>query len=272
MKNIVVVGSQWGDEGKGKIVDWLSEQADIVIRFQGGHNAGHTLVIDGVTYKLRLLPSGIVRKNKIFSKFDLSINLPNKKKTILKNFQIPLLGVHNIRNSTAAIAVALTVGIPVSNIKKGLKNFKGVQRRFNKIFTFNGVDFYDDYAHHPTEIKSVLEGVKKVFDKHEKVCVFQPHRISRLKDLRNEFTHCFRDADTIILCPIFTAGEKIKLGFSYTDFAKGIIKNSKVKLFMVKDNIELAKFLKQNIYGNKIVIGMGAGSISNWMKKLPELM
>ena len=65
MKNIVVVGSQWGDEGKGKIVDWLSDQADVVIRFQGGHNAGHTLVIDDVTYKLRLLPSGIVRKNKI---------------------------------------------------------------------------------------------------------------------------------------------------------------------------------------------------------------
>ena len=65
MKNIAVVGSQWGDEGKGKIVDWLSEQADIVIRFQGGHNAGHTLVIDGTTFKLRLLPSGIVRKNKI---------------------------------------------------------------------------------------------------------------------------------------------------------------------------------------------------------------
>ena len=65
MKNVVVVGSQWGDEGKGKIVDWLSDQADVVIRFQGGHNAGHTLVIDGVTYELRLLPSGIVRKNKI---------------------------------------------------------------------------------------------------------------------------------------------------------------------------------------------------------------
>ncbi len=65
MKNIVVVGSQWGDEGKGKIVDWLSSEADVVVRFQGGHNAGHTLVIDGVTYKLRLLPSGIVRENKI---------------------------------------------------------------------------------------------------------------------------------------------------------------------------------------------------------------
>ena len=65
MNNVAVVGSQWGDEGKGKIVDWLSSEADVVVRFQGGHNAGHTLVIDGVTYKLRLLPSGIVRKNKI---------------------------------------------------------------------------------------------------------------------------------------------------------------------------------------------------------------
>ena len=65
MRNIAVIGSQWGDEGKGKIVDWLSDQADIVVRFQGGHNAGHTLVIDKKIFKLRLLPSGIVRKDKI---------------------------------------------------------------------------------------------------------------------------------------------------------------------------------------------------------------
>src|SRR5258706_16252960 len=65
MANVVVVGAQWGDEGKGKIVDWLSEQADIVVRFQGGHNAGHTLVINGVTYKLSLLPSGVVRPGKL---------------------------------------------------------------------------------------------------------------------------------------------------------------------------------------------------------------
>src|SRR5690242_21812645 len=65
MANVVVVGSQWGDEGKGKIVDWLSEQADIVVRFQGGHNAGHTLVINGTSYKLSLLPSGVVRPGKL---------------------------------------------------------------------------------------------------------------------------------------------------------------------------------------------------------------
>ena len=65
MSNVAVIGSQWGDEGKGKIVDWLSEKADVIVRFQGGHNAGHTIVVDNITYKLKLLPSGIVRKNKI---------------------------------------------------------------------------------------------------------------------------------------------------------------------------------------------------------------
>ena len=65
MSNVAVIGAQWGDEGKGKIVDWLSEKADVVVRFQGGHNAGHTLVVNNITYKLKLLPSGVVRKNKI---------------------------------------------------------------------------------------------------------------------------------------------------------------------------------------------------------------
>ena len=213
-----------------------------------------------------------IKQNKSFSKFDVQVNLPNKKTLNIKKIKIPLLGVHNIRNSVGALCVALSVGIPIQKIKRGLTNFKGVQRRFNKIFTYNKIDFYDDYAHHPTEIKVVLQGVKKVFNKYDKVCIFQPHRISRLKDLKKEFTYAFKDADTVILCPIFSAGEKMKLGFNYDSFAKEIIKNSKVKLFMVKDNIQLAKFLRQNMYGKKIVIGMGAGSISNWMKELPSLI
>ena len=168
--------------------------------------------------------------------------------------------------------MALTVGISVEKIKSGLKSFAGVQRRFNKIFTYNGIDFFDDYAHHPTEIKEVLNGVKDVYKDYKKVCIFQPHRISRLKDLRKEFSHAFKNADEVILCPIFTAGEKIKLGFQYLNFAKEIIKNSKVKLFMVENQFQIAKFIKQNFYGKKIVIGMGAGSISSWMRELPKLI
>jgi len=213
-----------------------------------------------------------IKQFETYSKFDIQVSLPNKKILNIKNIKIPLIGIHNIRNSVGALGVALSVGIPIQKIKKGLKNFLGVQRRFNKIFTYNGIDFYDDYAHHPTEIKFVLEGIKKVYQKYDKVCIFQPHRISRLKDLKKEFTYAFKNADLVILCPIFTAGEKIKLGFSYESFAKEIVKNSKVKLFMVENYVQLAKFLKGNMYGKKIIVGMGAGSISNWMKELPNLL
>ena len=213
-----------------------------------------------------------INQNIKYTEFDLSTNVPNKKKLLIKNIKIPLLGIHNVRNAVAATAVALTIGISVKKIKKGLLNFKGVERRFSKIFRYNNIDFYDDYAHHPTEIKMVLDGVNKVYPNFEKVCIFQPHRISRLKDLKKEFSFAFRNADTVILCPIFTAGEKIKLGFKYSSFAKEIIKNSKVKLFLVNDLKQLAIFLKRNMYGKKIVIGMGAGSISSWIKTLPKLM
>ncbi len=213
-----------------------------------------------------------IKQAKNFSEYDLVINLPGKKNMIINKIKIPLLGIHNILNSTAAVAVASTIGISKNIIKSGLKEFKGVQRRFNKIFTYRETNFYDDYAHHPTEIKEVLNGVKAAYKKEEVICIFQPHRISRLKDLKKEFSFSFKKADTVILCPIYTAGEKMRLGFAYKNFAKEIIKNSKVKLFMVDDQYQLAKFIKSNIYGKKIVVGMGAGTISAWMKELPSLI
>ena len=225
----------------------------------------------GTNSKSNFLIKNINQKREL-TQFDLYISVPNKKKQKIKNIKIPLLGVHNVRNAVAAAAIAITVGISIKNIKNGLLKFKGVQRRFNKIFKFNNVDFFDDYAHHPTEIKMVLDGVHKVYENYDKVCIFQPHRISRLKDLRKDFSYAFKKADTVVLCPVYTAGEKIKLGFNYFQFAKEIIKNSKVKLFLINDNKQLAKFIKNNIYGKKIVIGMGAGTISNWMRKLPEMI
>jgi UDP-N-acetylmuramate--alanine ligase len=225
----------------------------------------------GTNSKSNFLIKNINQKREL-TEFDLYISVPNKKKLKIKNIKIPLLGVHNVRNAVAAAAIAITVGISIKNIKNGLLKFKGVQRRFNKIFKFNNVDFFDDYAHHPTEIKMVLDGVHKVYENYDKVCIFQPHRISRLKDLRKDFSYAFKKADTVVLCPVYTAGEKIKLGFNYFQFAKEIIKNSNVKLFLINDNKQLAKFIKNNIYGKKIVIGMGAGTISNWMRKLPEMI
>ena len=213
-----------------------------------------------------------IKQLKEFSEYDLSIKLPGKKNILISKIKIPLLGIHNIRNSTAAAAVALTIGISKLIIKKGLKEFKGVQRRFNKIFTYRETSFYDDYAHHPTEIKEVLNGVRAAYKKNEIICVFQPHRISRLKDLKKEFSLSFKKADTVILCPVYAAGEKMKLGFNYNNFAKDIIKRSKVRLFLVNDQYQLAKFIKGNIFGKKIVIGMGAGTISAWMREIPKLI
>jgi UDP-N-acetylmuramate--alanine ligase len=213
-----------------------------------------------------------INQQKYFSEFDIDINLPGKKNTIIKNIKIPLLGLHNIRNATAAIAVSVSIGISKNIIKKSLKEFKGVQRRFNKIFSYRETEFYDDYAHHPSEIREVLSGVKEVYKKEEIICIFQPHRISRLKDLKKEFSLSFKKSDSVILCPIYSAGEKIKSKFNYYKFAKEIVKNSRVKLYIVKNQYQLAKFIKQNVYGKKIVIGMGAGSISNWIKELPKLI
>ena len=208
-----------------------------------------------------------ILQNKSYSKFDVKIKIPGKIKAI-KNIIIPLLGLHNIKNATSALAVAFSIGVPDNLIKLGLKSFKGVQRRFDYLFKKNSVPFFDDYAHHPTEILSVLDGVKKVYKNEEIVCIFQPHRVSRVNSLKVEFSNCFRKADTILLCPIYKAGENIKLNFSYTSFASLIAKNSKVKLIMLKDEIELKKITNNLAFGNKIFIAMGAGSISSWVRKL----
>ena len=211
-----------------------------------------------------------ISQNENYSKFNIKIRLPGSKEKLIKNIKVPLIGLHNIRNSTAAAAVAFSIGIPIKIIKNGLEKFSGVQRRFTKIFSFQNVPFFDDYAHHPTEITEVLDGVREVYKNKEIICIFQPHRISRLKNLHEEFSKSFKKADTVILCPIFKAGENIKLPFSYNYFAKKIIKKSNVKLILINNNLDLVKYVKQNVYGNKIVIGMGAGSISNWIRDLPN--
>ena len=212
-----------------------------------------------------------IKQTSKLSNFDIKINIPSKNK-IIKKIKLPMIGIHNIRNATAAVALAFTIGLPEKFIKLGIYNFKGVQRRFSYLFSHNKVSFFDDYAHHPTEISSVLSGVKKVYGNKEIICVFQPHRISRVINLKKEFSKCFKMADTVILCPIYTANEKLILNFSYDSFAKLIIKNSQVKLIQIEDEVQLKRYVKQNLFGNKIYIGMGAGSISNWMKDLKSII
>ena len=209
-----------------------------------------------------------VRYTPYNSKFNIKLNLIGKKQKHLKNFQIPLLGNHNIRNATAAVAIALSLGIKTDKVKKSLKNFGGVQRRFNKIFSYKKIDFYDDYAHHPTEIIALLDGIRSVNRSRKIISVFQPHRFSRVKLLKKEFAIAFKLCDEVVLCPIYPAGEKINKYFDYHSFGKLIAKKSNVRVIILQSENDLLNYFRKNLFDNELVVCMGAGSISTWIKNI----
>ena len=164
--------------------------------------------------------------------------------------------------------VCVNLGANLNIIKKSLRNFSGVQRRMTKVFSKNKNDFYDDYAHHPTEIKSILEGVHNVNPKRKIISVFEPHRYSRVLSLKQEFSECFSKSSLVIMCPLYAAGERKNLSFDKIKFAKLIAKNSKTQVIIVKDEVELCKYFKKNLFSDEIIIGMGAGRISKWITGL----
>ena len=207
-----------------------------------------------------------------YSKFDLKIKKTSSKNRYIKNIYLNLIGKHNVVNATAAIALCLNLGLKIDTIKKALKNFSGVQRRLTKVHKKNHIEFYDDYAHHPTEIKTVLDGVRQVVSDRKIITIFQPHRYSRIKNLKKEFAKCFSSANQVILCPVYSAGEKKDLKYNPLNFARMITKFSKVQVILIKEQFELNKFLQKNLIKNEIVIGMGAGSISNWMNNLKNVL
>ena len=209
-----------------------------------------------------------VKREINYSIFDLRLKFTGNKIYKIKNIKVNLIGDHNISNATAAIAIALNLGIQISKIKQALKKFLGIQRRFTKVFTIKKREFYDDYAHHPTEIRAVIKGARQVYKDRKIICVFQPHRYSRVKFLKNEFALSFRSSDAVVLCPIYSAGEKIKHNFNQNSFSQLISKKSKTQVINIKDQKELKNYFKKNLLDNEMVICMGAGSISNWIKEI----
>ena len=210
-----------------------------------------------------------VIKKKNYSTFDLNIKII-RKNTRIKNIKVNLLGDHNITNATAAIAVALNIGIKIDTIKIALKNFSGIQRRFTKVFSNGSKEFFDDYAHHPTEIKAVINGARQVNKKRKIICVFQPHRYSRVKLLKSEFASCFKLSDTVLLCPVYSAGEKINYNFNQYNFSKLIANKSKIQVINISNKKDLKNYLEKNLFNDEMVICMGAGSISNWIREISQ--
>ena len=209
-----------------------------------------------------------VKKNVNNSIFDLKIKFAKKKILEVKNLKINLLGNHNISNVTASIAVALNLGININKIKKALRKFLGIQRRFTKVFSIGKRDFFDDYAHHPTEITAVINSAREVYKDRKIICVFQPHRYSRIKALKNEFAQSFRSIDTIVLCPVYAAGERKKYNFNQNSFSKLVSKKSRTQVVNISSQKDLKNYFKKNLLNNEIIICMGAGSISNWIREI----
>ena len=203
-----------------------------------------------------------------YTKFDLKIKNVGVKNLYIKNISLKLIGKYNVLNATAAIALCLNLGLKIKVIKKALKSFSGVQRRLTKVFTKNKVEFYDDYAHHPTEIKSVLGAIRNVAAKRKIIAIFQPHRYSRLRTLKSEFVSSFKNTDQLILCPVYAAGESIDKKYNQIKFAKLISKFSKTQVVIVKEELDIIKYFRKNLIKDEIVVGMGAASISKWMYNL----
>ena len=205
---------------------------------------------------------------KDYSVFDLKISIPGEKIKIIKKIRLNLIGSHNILNSVAAISLCLHIGINIKVIKRSLKNFSGIQRRLTKVFNFKDREFFDDYAHHPTEIKSVLKSLRVTSADRKIISVFQPHRYSRLKLLNKDFSSSFKDSNLVVLCPVYAAGEKIDKKYNPVNFAKLITQHSNVQVILVNNQKDLNNFFKKNLIENEIVICMGAGSISRWLREM----
>ena len=209
-----------------------------------------------------------VKNYESFSEFNLKVKIKKNNILNLKKVQLNLIGDHNITNATAALAVTFSLGIKLNVIREVLKKFKGIQRRYTKVFSFNGRDFYDDYAHHPTEICSLLKGIRQSFPQRKIISVFQPHRYSRVNSLQNEFSKSFILSDVVVLCPVYPAGEKKDKNFNIYKFAKLIGHNSKKQVIIINDKEDLLNYLKKNLLSDELVICMGAGSISNWIREI----
>ncbi|MGI9378960.1 MAG: UDP-N-acetylmuramate--L-alanine ligase [Methyloligellaceae bacterium] len=177
-------------------------------------------------------------------------------------------GRYNAMNALAAIAVAKELGLGNDDIRRGLEQFAGVGRRFMKTGVWNGIDFYDDYAHHPVEIAQVLEAARQTA-KRRVIAIVQPHRYSRLKDLLDEFSRCFSEAHSVIVAPVYTAGEAPN-GIDEATLVQGLKESGHPHVLSVGGVDELAGLIAEISTAGDLVIGLGAGTISQWMNQLPS--
>ena len=204
------------------------------------------------------------------SEFDVVIrNRKTGEDKTISGLRLPMPGRHNVSNATAAIAVANELGIPAEAIRKGLSSFGGVKRRFTHTGTWNGVEVFDDYGHHPVEIKAVLKAARDA-TQGRVIAIAQPHRFSRLHDLFDDFSACFNDADTVIVAPVYAAGEDPIEGATSDALVARIRAGGHRDARYVEGPADIAPIVRDLARPGDFVVFLGAGNITQWAYALPK--
>ena len=186
-----------------------------------------------------------------------------------EDFSLPVLrlvGEHNRSNAALAYRAALELRVSEAEVKMALANFKGTARRMELVGESNGAVIYDDYAHHPSEIKATLKAMREKYPAKKIVAVFQPHTYSRTKALFNDFAQSFSDADEVILTDVFSSVREQKdESVNISDMAAALEGNGK-KIILVKNKTDIPARLKEYLNQSSVIVGMGAGDIYKFIK------
>ncbi|MCR6658193.1 MAG: UDP-N-acetylmuramate--L-alanine ligase [Asticcacaulis sp.] len=185
-----------------------------------------------------------------------------------EKLKLPMTGNHNVSNATAAIAIARELGIGEDDIRKGLAGFGGVKRRFTTTGVVDGIRVIDDYGHHPVEIAAVLKAARQVTTGRV-IAVVQPHRYTRLRDLMNEFSSCFHDADMVIVADVYSAGEQPIEGVDKAHLVEGLHRFGHRHAVALDTPTHLAGLVAAEARPGDLVVCLGAGDITQWAYALP---
>jgi UDP-N-acetylmuramate--alanine ligase len=208
--------------------------------------------------------------------FDVVVRERDAEERTITDVHLPMPGRHNVQNALAAIAVAIEMGCSDEVIRSGFGEFGGVRRRFTRVgsVALDGgkAAIIDDYAHHPVEIRAVLEAAREAVSASETdgrvIAVMQPHRYSRLSDLMEEFQNCFSDADRVLVTPVYEAGEAPIEGVNSAALVSGLKSRGHRDASEISDLPALAKDLADDLGAGDIVVCLGAGDITKWAAQL----
>jgi UDP-N-acetylmuramate--alanine ligase len=200
--------------------------------------------------------------------FDVLVTPREGEPELLEGLKLPMAGHHNVLNALAAIAVARELSVSPEAIRSGLAGFGGVRRRFTTTGITGGVRVIDDYGHHPVEIAAVLKAARAV-TAGKVIAVVQPHRYTRLRDLMSEFSACFNDADTVIVAPVYAAGETPIEGVDREGLIEGLRRFGHRRALALSGPEALAAMIAEEAHDGDLVVCLGAGDITGWAYALP---